>query len=381
MVTKDKFTTMHGLYNNRNPSAATFTKLDVMRDSLVLARNRIYQAKLPAEYRTVSERIMLIQFIIDYILGNNCSLTEAVNHAQRIFCWRRQEIFTVVNDYLRGDSIRPGDKVRAKRGRGSELFIERYADRFFVLKRHHCAEILEYVRTANSSRGGMVTAGRIQAHLLQKYDTLFKKSTIYYALKKRLKLKYAYAGKPKIVFSAARKRSAIIFCTKYDEALKLQAAGTHVIVYMDESYCRGNHACSRTWNESGGIPNRPRGKGALMIIVHAITKDGFLLPEGVRLDVDEWKAGRTPTCEMVFRSKYAVKHHVRDYHDTMDGPFFMYWVQNRLTSAFQAKYPGKKMILVLDNAPYHHTLVDNGFRPDGMSKESICERLATLPRK
>ena len=96
-----------------------------------------------------------------------------------------------------------------------------------------------------------------------------------------------------------------MFCRAYDQALKLQRAGTHVIVYMDESYCHGNHAISRTWNEDGVIANRPRGKGALMIIVHAVTRDGFLLPEGERLAVAEWKCGPVPTAEMVFRAKYA----------------------------------------------------------------------------
>ena len=39
------------------------------------------------------------------------------------------------------------------------------------------------------------------------------------------------------------------------------------------------------------------------------------------------------------------------------------------------------MILVLDNAPYHHASPENGFRPGSMSKKDIVERLPTLPRK
>ena len=75
----------------------------------------------------------------------------------------------------------PTLKQAKKRGRGAELFIQRYGDRFKVLKAHHAKEVLEYVRTANKSRGGMVTAGRIQAHLLQTFNKLFKKCTIYYS--------------------------------------------------------------------------------------------------------------------------------------------------------------------------------------------------------
>ena len=39
------------------------------------------------------------------------------------------------------------------------------------------------------------------------------------------------------------------------------------------------------------------------------------------------------------------------------------------------------MILCLDNAPCHHSLVPNGFRPDGMNKDDIVDRLSTLRHK
>lgn len=37
----------------------------------------------------------------------------------------------------------------------------------------------------------------------------------------------------------------------------------------------------------------------------------------------------------------------------MNGDFYMLWIRNRLIPAFQRQFPGKKMILVLDNASYH----------------------------
>ena len=39
------------------------------------------------------------------------------------------------------------------------------------------------------------------------------------------------------------------------------------------------------------------------------------------------------------------------------------------------------LILILDNAPYHHSLDVDGFRPDGMTKDAIAERLKTLKKK
>ena len=35
---------------------------------------------------------------------------------------------------------------------------------------------------------------------------------------------------------------------------------------------------------------------------------------------------------------------------------FMEWVDEKLIPTFKARFPSKKMILVLDNAPYHHCI-------------------------
>ena len=368
-------------YSRNNPKAGSRTKLDELRDKITEVQSVLVVAR-PLVPRTTNEKIMLLQYLFSVLQDyNDWFLSDAVKKAELIFQWTRGDIFKITADFLEDPKSALAQKVQAKRGRGSAEFIRKYGDKFCVLKNEHAKSILEYVRVANDQRGGMVTAGRIQAHLLDKYGIVFKRDTIYYCLKHRLKLQYAYAGKPRLVFTFARRRTAIIFCTKYDEAIKLQQAGTHIIVWMDESYCHCNHFFKRTWNENGVIPVRPRGNGALMIIVHAMTIHGFLLPPGERLKVKEWTTGAHATAEMIFRSKYAKKHRIKDYHDTMDGEFFMYWVRKRLATAFRRKYPDKKMILVLDNAPYHHSIAGEGFRPAGMSKTEIVDRLKHLPRK
>ena len=43
-----------------------------------------------------------------------------------------------------------------------------------------------------------------------------------------------------------------------------------------------------------------------------------------------------------------------DYHDNMNGSIYMQWLNNRLLVAFNKRYPRQKMVLVLDNASYHH---------------------------
>ena len=46
--------------------------------------------------------------------------------------------------------------------------------------------------------------------------------------------------------------------------------------------------------------------------------------------------------------------HTGDYHDNMDSDTFTKWVEGKLVPIFERRYPGKKMELVADNAPYHH---------------------------
>ena len=54
---------------------------------------------------------------------------------------------------------------------------------------------------------------------------------------------------------------------------------------------------------------------------------------------------------------WPAKSGIKDYHDNMDGVGFEWWLENRLFSAFEAKYGAeKKMIVVMDNASYHHQL-------------------------
>ena len=41
----------------------------------------------------------------------------------------------------------------------------------------------------------------------------------------------------------------------------------------------------------------------------------------------------------------------------MTSKIFMLWVQDKLIPTFESTYPGKVMVLVADNAPYHHSRV------------------------
>ena len=79
---------------------------------------------------------------------------------------------------------------------------------------------------------------------------------------------------------------------------------------------------------------------------------------------------------MVFRGKVGKG----DYHANMDGDMFMKWINERFVSTVQAKYPDKKVYLVMDNAPYHHGHSEDCFfaTTHQKSKEDIKSKLTEL---
>ena len=59
---------------------------------------------------------------------------------------------------------------------------------------------------------------------------------------------------------------------------------------------------------------------------------------------------------------------LNDYQKNMDADTFMAWIERRLVPVFNAMYPGKKTILILDNEPYHHGMADDWKSPLQASK-------------
>ena len=62
-----------------------------------------------------------------------------------------------------------------------------------------------------------------------------------------------------------------------------------------------------------------------------------------------------------------------DYHKNMDSVMFMNWVRHILIPSFKEQHPGKKMILMLDNAPYHHCHVQGGINVKGATKRQLID--------
>jgi hypothetical protein len=67
-----------------------------------------------------------------------------------------------------------------------------------------------------------------------------------------------------------------------------------------------------------------------------------------------------------------------DYHDNMNSEMFMNWVTKKLVQTFEAMYPGKRMILILDNAAYHHKGAVERLHPQRRLNFRLSVMISTL---
>jgi len=150
-------------------------------------------------------------------------------------------------------------------------------------------------------------------------------------------------------------------------------------VYLDETYINRNHSSRFTWylEEDGPWVNKPSGAGQRLIVVHAITKDG-------------WVDG----AQLVFEAK----RRLGDYHGQMNWDNFSKWFSFQLLPNIPSG-----SIVILDNAKYHNVLVEGSFpnrcntkdelrfwlsrnaypwREDMLKSEllQLCARLAPAPQ-
>jgi transposase len=142
----------------------------------------------------------------------------------------------------------------------------------------------------------------------------------------------------------------------------------YVFVFTDESYVHNTHSLSNSYHAVGSDCriNKSSSKGRRLIILHAITPDGPLCERdsnGIPVDDLTWKGDtphpleenmRTPDDPLTCETLWLATSNKGDYHANMDSDNFMRWATNRLLPTFKKLHPGKKMVLICDNAPYHH---------------------------
>ena len=103
-------------------------------------------------------------------------------------------------------------------------------------------------------------------------------------------------------------------------------------VYLDESYVNQNHSNDFIWysDEDGPWVQKPTGKGERLIIMHALTKSGWI-----------------PGAKLTFKST----RKTGDYHGQMNHGLFTTWFTEQLLPNIP-----EHSLIIMDNASYHNTL-------------------------
>ena len=103
-------------------------------------------------------------------------------------------------------------------------------------------------------------------------------------------------------------------------------------IYLDESYVNKNHSNDFIWysGEDGPWVQKPTGKGERLIIINAISSNGWV-----------------SDAKLVFQAK----RKTGDYHGQMNAELFQKWFKEKLMPNISCN-----SLIIMDNASYHKTL-------------------------
>jgi len=118
-------------------------------------------------------------------------------------------------------------------------------------------------------------------------------------------------------------------------------------VYLDESYVNKNHSNDFVWyfDDDGPWIQKPTGKGERLIIINAITKDGWV-----------------PGAKLTFKSTKKTG----DYHGQMNQELFTKWFLDKLLPNIP-----EGSLITMDNASYHNVLATHSAPTAKCKKEKI----------
>lgn len=118
-------------------------------------------------------------------------------------------------------------------------------------------------------------------------------------------------------------------------------------VYLDESYINKNHSNDWVWysSEDGPWIQKPTGHGERLIIIHAMTAQGWV-----------------PGARVVFKSS----RKTGDYHGQMNAELFGRWLVEHLLPNIPPQ-----ALIILDNAPYHTVLSAHSAPTPTCAKDKI----------
>lgn len=214
--------------------------------------------------------------------------------------------------------------------------------------------ILPIVRSLVQSenlRGQRVSLDRLSQYLLSEHNIDIPKMTLWRAVRR---WGFTY-GEGRRRDSLKEQNHVILARRAYLRAKRFNRNPDGTLkrpeVYLDETFINKNHSSRFTWysKEDGPWTNKPSGVGPRLIVVHAITRDGWV--EGAQL---------------VFESK----KRTGDYHGQMNWENFSKWFREQLMPHIP-----KNSIVILDNAKYHNVLSDDFFPRPSNTKIQLREWL------
>jgi transposase len=252
----------------------------------------------------------------DDLCEQDCPSAERAAHALGVGI---ATVKRVMADYHRSpDLLARADSMR--RGRPPRVI----ADSVQTITR-------DYVRQANRE-GSHLTLEMLAAYLKQEgCDPHFSLRTLGRALDR-----WGFTfGKGTRSQHLKEKDHVVAARQRYLRAKRANRQGADVIrpeVYLDESYVNKNHSNDFIWysDEDGPWVQKPTGKGERLIILTAMTKRGWV-----------------PGAKLTFKSTKKTG----DYHGQMHHDLFTRWFTEQLLPHMPSN-----ALIIMDNAPYHHTL-------------------------
>jgi transposase len=206
--------------------------------------------------------------------------------------------------------------------------------------------VRQFIRTENLN-GQYVSIERLRKYIASKHKVSIPKTNLWRALNR-----WGFTHGEGRRRNALKEQDYVILARRKYLRAKLANRNTDGTlkspeVYLDETYINRNHSNRFTWylEEDGDWVNKPSGVGPRLIVVHAITKDGWVNP-----------------AELVFDAK----KRTGDYHGQMNWDNFSRWFRLQLLDNIP-----KRSIVILDNAKYHNVLANDGFPGKSATKEKL----------
>lgn len=246
-------------------------------------------------------------------------------------------------------SIATVKRVMADFNRGKDFTSEKVIQRGRpprILASSLLKVVREYIRKANME-GRYITLETLCQHLkAENPDQEFSVRTLGRALDR-----WGFTFGKGVRTQKLKEKDYIIAARRrYLRRIRANRNGEGTIrpeVYLDESYINKNHSNDFVWyfEDDGPFIQKPTGKGERIIIINAITKDGWV-----------------PGAKLAFLSTKKTG----DYHGQMNNELFTKWFKEMLLPNIP-----KSSLIIMDNASYHNILSDHSAPTPKCKKEKI----------